>query len=104
MLLLPFCVLRNGERIEAVPLRHNVSTGIEANDVRLDLGMISEYEEREASVFNMTPWHLWLDTDTRERAASVAHMRYHRLINAHSSEAVRADSELKAKKGAKKNG
>lgn len=98
MLLLPFCVLRDGERIEAVPLRHTVRTGIAPNDVRLDLGMISEYEEREAAVFSGTPWREWAETDPRDRAATVAHMRYHHLISAHVSDAVRRDSEVKAKR------
>lgn len=98
MLLPPFCVMRNGEPIAAVPLRNNVRTGIETWDVREELGMISEFEEREASVFVGSPWTEWLTIDPRERAASVAHYRMHNVITAHAHDAVIRHDELRRKR------
>lgn len=98
MPLPPFCVLRDGEPLSAIALRHTVKTGISANEVRLDLGMISEFEERQAAVFTGTPWTEWMAVDPRERAASVAHMRYHHLIGVHTNDAVNRDSERRRKR------
>lgn len=98
MPLPPFCVLRDGEPLSAIPLRDIVRTGISPNEVRLDLGMVSEFEERQAAVFTGTPWTEWMATDPRERAASVAHMRYHHLISVHTSDAVNRDTERKRKR------
>lgn len=50
--------------------------------------MVHEYEEREAAVFTHCSWAEWMELPRSERAAGVAHMRLHRLIDAHTSDAV----------------
>jgi hypothetical protein len=98
VLLPPFCVMRNGEPIAAVPLRNQVPHGIETWDIREELGMISEFEEREAAVFVGSPWMEWEHIDPRERAASVAHYRMHNAVSAHAHDAVIQHDELRRKR------
>lgn len=91
----PFAVLRNGESIELAPLRRTVKTGIAYGDPRLDIGLVAEYEEREAATYAGIPWMQWLAAPIQERAASVAHYRLHYLIQMHGQDAVQTDSELR---------
>ena len=101
MLRQPFGVLRDGEPIELVPLRNAIRTGIVVDDARVALGMISEYEEREAAIFSGLPWMEWLNEDARERAGTVAHMRLHYQISSHTSDAVQRVHEQQRKRKAK---
>lgn len=84
----PFAVLRNGEPIQLYPLKDSIHTGIETDDLREILGMIPEYEEREACVFSGYAWREWLTEDIRERAAAVAHYRLHNQITRHAQDAA----------------
>lgn len=93
MPLPPFGVLRNGEPIELVPMRRSVSTGIGFSDPRLEVGLIPEYEEREAAAYEHVPWDRWLVLPVQERAAGVAHYRLQHLIAMHSQEAVQLAEE-----------
>lgn len=97
MLLPPFAVLRDGEPIQDVRLRTSVRTGIDFNDVRIELGMIPELEEREAAVYVHVPWSEWLELPIEERAAAVAQHRLHNLISVHVEDAVARETERRAK-------
>jgi hypothetical protein len=81
-------VTRNGEPIEAIAPRRRVDTGIAYDDVRRELGWISEYEERDVAQAYNYRWDEWLATPVIEREAAVAHSRIHSLIQLHANEAV----------------
>lgn len=98
MLHAPFAILRDGEPIELMPLQRSVRTGIAYADVRMDLGMVAEYEEREAAVYSSVPWLDWLEMPTIERAACVAHLRLSRMVSMHSQDAVMRDGELRERR------
>lgn len=66
----------------------------------MDLGMVAEYEEREAAIHSGIPWLEWLEMDTLERAACVAHMRLSAMVTMHSQDAVMRDSELREARSA----
>ncbi len=97
MLLPPFAVLRDGEPIQAARLRTSVRTGIDYNDVRIELGLIPEFEEREVAVYVLTPWSEWQELRVEERAAAVAQYRLHNLISVHVEDAIAREAERKAK-------
>lgn len=94
----PFAITRDGELIQHLPIRSTVRTGIDFDDPRVELGLVAEFEEREAAVFCGTPWLEWNELDTRERAAGVAHYRIHYLIQLHTTDAVHRDQDRKMKK------
>jgi hypothetical protein len=101
-----FGIVRNGEPLLATPLRNTVRTGIAYDDVRVSLGLVPEYEEREAAAFTSVPWMQWLDVDTRERAAMVAHFRMHNQVSLHIGDAVeraREEKQRRAKAKARQN-
>jgi hypothetical protein len=98
VLLPPFGVLRDGEPIELVPLRRTVATGIVYDDPRIALGMVAEFEEREAAVHTGIGWVDWLGLPLRERAAGVAHYRLQYLIQMHGHDAVTRDSEMQERR------
>lgn len=98
MRLPPFAIVRNGEPLSAIPLRNSVRTGIAYEDPRLDLGLIAEFEEREAATFVGIPWTDWITTDTQERAAMVAHYRMHHQVSLHSVDAVQRKQEQDKKR------
>lgn len=100
----PFGVLRNGEPILLAPLGRTVSTGIAFSDPRMDLGLVPEYEEREAAALEGIPWQEWLTMPMQERAAGVAHYRLHHLIAMHSQDAVQAAQERKQRMMEARNG
>lgn len=91
----PFAVLRNGEPIELSPLRRTVKTGIAYGDPRIDIGLVAEYEEREAAAHAAIPWMAWLAAPLQERAAGIAHYRLQYLIQMHGQDALQSDSELR---------
>lgn len=95
MLLPPFSVLRDGEPISTVPLKNSINVGIDFADVRTELGLIPEYEERETAVYVNVSWTEWQSMAVRERAAAVAQRRLHSLIAIHSHDAVERDAERK---------
>lgn len=99
-----FGIVRDGESITAIPLRNAVRTGIAYEDVRLDLGMIAEFEEREAATFVGIPWTTWMEVEPRERAAMVAHYRMHHQVSLHSTDAVRKKQEQDRKREEMKRG
>lgn len=88
-----FGIVRDGEPLGAIPLRHTVRTGISFEDARIDLGLIAEFEEREAATFVGIPWTEWQEIEPKERAAMVAHYRMHYQVALHSSDAARKKSE-----------
>lgn len=104
MLQHPFGVTRDGEPISLAPLRHSVRTGISFDDPRTSVGLIAEYEEREAATHAGYTWHEWDSLDPSDRAAAVAHLRLSRQISLHSNDAVMRDSEAKSKRKGAKDG
>ena len=52
------------------------------------MGLVSEFEEREATVYVGYTWMQWLDLPWHERAASVAHYRLHLAVDAHIQHAA----------------
>lgn len=93
-----FGIVRDGEPLAAIPLRNAVRTGIAYDDVRVDLGLIAEFEERQAAQFANTPWMQWVEISPLERAAIVAHYRMHYQVSLHSSDAVTKFQEAKRKR------
>lgn len=75
-----------------------VSTGIEVDDARQQLGLISEFEERDCAAQSGYTWREWEDTDLRDRAATVAFTRIKRLMALHVDDAVTTDQELRARR------
>ena len=87
----------NGDPIQEMPLRTQVSTGIE---VSAELaGTVGEYEQRETARFLNMPFTEWAKQDPDERARSIAYRRLHQMIEAHSNEAVSRAAEAEAKRG-----
>lgn len=93
----PFGIVRDGEPIQTYPLRRSIRTGISFDDVRVELGMIPEFEEREAAIFAGYSWKEWEQEKLSERAAAVACMRLSRMIDLHSHDAAMRDRERKEK-------
>lgn len=93
-----FGIVRDGEPLLAIPLKHSVRTGISFEDARIELGMISEFEEREAATFVSIPWTEWVTIDPRERAAMVAHRRMHNQVSLHSHDAVTREADARRKR------
>lgn len=79
-------------------MKAGVSTGITYDDVRVQIGMVSEYEERECAVFSGYKWKQWTRLDSRERAAVVAHRRLTQLIGLHSQDAVDRELDMRQKR------
>ena len=61
------------------------------------LGMVPEYECREAAVYAQTPWLEWTEMPAAERAASVAHYRMHLMIDSHINDAQEKESDRKSR-------
>lgn len=76
---------RNGEPIQNLQLRRKVNSGIAIESA---FGVVSEFEEREASVFCHYNWTQWMRLPHWEKAACIAHYRLHLMIDAHVSDAV----------------
>lgn len=93
----PFGVKRDGESIEARPVRQQVRTNISYDDPRMALGLIAEFEEREAAKESGCSWQEWEILDVRERAASVAHYRLRYIIQANVNDAVNREVERRSK-------
>lgn len=66
------------------------------------LGLVPEFEEREAAAYTHTPWSVWLDMPIIERATGVAHYRLHHAVNRHVDDAVRRAEEQAKKRAAAK--
>lgn len=87
---------RNGERISSYPVRHSIKTGISySDDPRVPLGLVPEYEEREAAILSGYTWQEWRVLDSRDRAAGVAFLRMRNLISLHSNDASQREQERK---------
>lgn len=93
--LKPFAVTRHGELIQSLPVK-SVRTGIDYSDARTDLGLVAEFEEREAATFAGISWPDWLQMDMRDRAATVAHYRIHSLVELHAHDAVMQQAKREA--------
>lgn len=85
-----------------MPVRNRLNTGIAFEDMRMELGLVPEYEEREAAAYTSCPWHEWQRLPTEERAAGIAHFRLHLLLGIHTQDAAERDRERKARKKGKK--
>lgn len=57
------------------------------------LGMVPEYEAREAAVYVHCPWHVWIKLTGADRAYAVAHYRTHLAIGAHVQQAAEDHAE-----------
>lgn len=99
---LPFAITRDGEPITLVPLSRTIRTGIASADVRVEFGLVPEYEERNAAVAAGYLWSEWLDMDMRDRAAIVAFERLKGLIALHSNDAI--DKQHRREQALKKAG
>ena len=75
-----------GRPISSVQLKSQLNAQITAG--RGEFGLVSEYEEREAAIFVLCPWHIWTELEWQERAAAIAHYRVHFLVEAHVNEAA----------------
>lgn len=51
------------------------------------LGVVPEYEEREAARFGLYRWTDWIRLSLKERVQGIAHYRMHALIELHSGDA-----------------
>lgn len=89
----PFAITRHGEPIVLVPLSRTIKTGIASADVRIEFGLVPEYEERDAAVSGGYLWAEWLELDIRDRAAIVAFERLKNLIALHSHDAASKQQE-----------
>lgn len=79
-------------------MKSGVYTGIAYDDLRSQIGMVSEYEEREAAIFGGYTWDRWMAQDSRDRAAVVAHLRMSTMIRQHSQDAIDREIELREKR------
>lgn len=79
-----------------------VQTGIEYDDARVTLGLVSEFEERQACQEYGYRWADWCDMDTRERASVIAHRRVSLLISLHVHDAT--ERAMKAERARAKSG
>lgn len=68
------------------------------------LGLVPEYEEREAAITSGYTWAAWQELPLIERAAGVAFARLKALIEANVSDAIRVHSELESRRAARKRG
>lgn len=62
------------------------------------MGIVSDYELREAARFTARNWEQWLALDNDERALSVAHMRVHQALEANVHDAYQQHSEAQARR------
>lgn len=68
----------------------------------MELGLVPEYEEREAAAYTSCPWHEWQRLPYDDRAAGVAHYRVHLLISVHTQDAAERDRERKERRAKNK--
>lgn len=86
---------RNGEPIWDYNLSQGVETGISYG---LDLGYVSEFEEREAAVYcNYSPVEFY-GLPLEERARCVAQWRLRRLVDNHIEDAVIQAAQRKSRR------
>lgn len=81
-----------------MPPRRRVETGIAYDDVRRELGWVSEYEERDVAHEYHYRWDEWLGMPVRERAATIAHSRISSLVEHHATESAREQAERDSKR------
>lgn len=93
---------RNGEPIEALPPKRRVETGIAYDDIRIELGLISEFEERDVAHAYGYRWDEWNSQSVRERAAHVAHSRIASLIRINVDDAAEEHARRERFKAAQK--
>lgn len=62
-----------------------------------ELGVVPEYEAREAAVYVHCPWDKWIELSYSDRAYGVAHFRTHLALQAHVQQAAEhyAESETR---------
>ena len=86
---------RNGQAIEAHPLRDTVDAGIEFEP--LLPGLVPLYEEREAAAAAGYRWADWQSLTVEERAAAVAFVRLRRLVALHQGDAMNQAIERRSR-------
>jgi hypothetical protein len=69
-------------------LRRRLETGIHYDDVWVELGWVSEFEERDSALKSGYVWEEWIKLSTMDRARHVAFHRVRTLVNAHAEEAA----------------
>ena len=95
----PFGVYRHGQPIERLKTNHSVETGIRIQPTATTrLGVVPEYEEREAARFGLYRWVDWVRLPLQERVQGIAHYRMHALIDLHSGDAHAEHAEREAAK------
>jgi hypothetical protein len=77
--------MKNGIPITEHQLPRMVETGI---TLESELGLVPEYEEREAARFYSLSMDQWNSSHPMERAKCVAHYRLHHMIEAFTQKAV----------------
>lgn len=97
-----FGAQRDGENILRVPTRNSVRTGIAFDDLYTALGLVSSYEEHEASMGALISWPEWMKMERSERAIVIAHQRVRSLVRLHTEEAVDRAVVAKMKANKKK--
>lgn len=73
------------------PLQRQVDAGIRQSAI---VGMVSEFECREAARFCLYNWATWLELDDGERIMSVAYYRLHNALEANVSDAHMKHMEM----------
>lgn len=78
--------------LRQVSLRHQIDAKISVESDDIQYGLVPEFEEREAAIFAVCPWHIWIDLPWEDRSAAVAHYRLHLLVEAHVNEAAQSEA------------
>lgn len=79
-----------------------MKSGIECFDPRVELGLVSEFEEREVCEDSGYRWREWEALDMRERAACIAFQRIKRLTALHANDAATTEYEMRMKREQKR--
>lgn len=96
---------RRGEPISEYPLRHSIKTGIGyGGDPRVRLGLVPEFEEREAAALSGYTWREWLQAGGLERAGAVAYLRMKNLVSVHAHDATERERERRNKPKGRRRG
>lgn len=79
-------------------MRNSIKTGISySEDPRVQIGLVPEFEEREAAIMSGYTWQEWQQLPSREKASGVAFLRMRNMISLHSNDASQRAAERKKK-------
>jgi hypothetical protein len=68
------------------------------------MGMVPEFEAREASRYCLLPWTTYKTLPSDERAFIIAHYRMHLMVDRHLNDAAEKYSESERRKAETKRG